>query len=340
MQFGDEYAMPLLGNFDPPVAATTDVESGVFEIPGSEDDDEFFFSSGSDGQSWTVTVNGVTQEIPEGTTTIVFDGLGGDDTAFLRGSDGADVFASSPAGATLSGSGFAVTTQNVETTHAYGMGGNDTATLNDTSGSDKFKANLAKDYAKMWGNGHYTRAKFFETVSGVFSEGDDDYVRVWDTTDNDQLTAYPDSLTQTGGGFTVNVEAFDRLLAYSTYGGEDEATLHDSDGDDTMRARSHKTQFWGPGFQMTLRGWETVHAYATEGYDMAKLHDTFGDDVVQAGDDWASLSTVVDGELDLLYAVYGFDFVKAYHSAGTDRAPDPATIDFLMLDNVDNWELE
>ena len=71
MQFGDEYAMPLLGNFDPPVSATGEGNSTVFEIDGTEGDDEFFFAAGSDGQTWTVTLNGVEQEIPEGTETII-----------------------------------------------------------------------------------------------------------------------------------------------------------------------------------------------------------------------------------------------------------------------------
>ena len=121
----------------------------------------------------------------------------------------------------------------------------------------------------------------------------------------------------TGGQFSVNVEGFDRLLAYSTNGGSDMANLNDSPGDDTMRARSHKALFWGPGFDMTLRGWEDVVAHSENGgYDQAKLHDTLGDDVVLSGDDWASLSTLAGGELDLLYAAYGFDVVKAYHSEG------------------------
>ena len=42
----------------------------------------------------------------------------------------------------------------------------------------------------MYGGGYFTRAKFFETVTGVFSEGDDDYARVWDIErPDDQLTA-------------------------------------------------------------------------------------------------------------------------------------------------------
>jgi hypothetical protein len=341
MQFGDDYAMPLLGNFDPPVTASDAADPGVFQINGTEGDDDFRFSAGNDGQTWTVTLNGVEQTIPDGTESVLFNGLGGQDAAYLRGSDGDDVFTSSPAGSTLSGEGFAVTTQDVETVHAYGLDGNDSATLNDTAENDNFKANLEANYAKMFGGGFFARAKFFEDVTGVFSDGNDDYARVWDTGGNDQMTASPTGLTLAGDVFHVDVQAFDRLLAYSTRGGVDTVNLFDSPGDDTMRARSHKTLFWGPGFDMTLRGWEDVIAHSENGgSDTAKLHDTLGNDVVLTGDDWASLSTMADGELDLLYAAYGFDTVKGYHSEGQDKSPNPTTVDFLMLDDDGVWDLQ
>jgi hypothetical protein len=84
---------------------------------------------------------------------------------------------------------------------------------------------------------------------------------------------------------------------------------------------------------MTLRRWENVHAHAENGgYDKAKLHDTSGNDVVVAGPDWGSLSVDVGGHLDLLYHAIGFELVKAYHTAGNDSAPDPESVDRLMLE--------
>ena len=69
----------------------------------------------------------------------------------------------------------------------------------------------------------------------------------------------------------------------------------------------------------------------------AKLHDTHGDDVLEVGEDWGSLSSMASGEdLELLYAAYGFDIVKGYHTEGNDRAPDPEAVDFLLLDG--GWE--
>lgn len=337
MQFGEDYAMPLLGNFDPPVTSSGGEESTVFQVAGTDGDDVFTFIAGSD----TITLNGVEQTIPAGTESVVFNGGGGQDTAFLRGSDGDDVFTAGPEGATLEGPGYSVTTQDVEINHGYGYGGNDVATLTGSDGDDSFKADLMDDFAKMSGGGFYTRAKFFENVTGAMGTGDDDYARVWDSDGSDQMTASPADLTLTTSQFTVNVGAFDRLLAYSTYGGADTVNLYDSDGDDTMRARSHKTLFWGPGFDMTLRGWEDVIAHSDNGgFDQAKLHDTLGDDVVLTGDDWVSLSTLVDEELDLLYSAYGFDAVKAYHSEGNDKSPDPDLVDFLMLDDTDLWDLQ
>jgi hypothetical protein len=337
IQYGNEYSMPLFGNLDPPVTGQSTASSSELVIEGTGGDDVFLFQMSADGDSWTVFANGVEQDIPDGTESIIFAGGGGTDVAFLRGSEGEDWFSASPSGANLNG---IVSTRDIEVIHGYGMGGDDQATLYDSSGNDNFKAKQEANYAKMNGKGYYLRAKFFEDVTGVFTEGDDDYARIWDTSGADQLSATPTDLTLSGGKFRASVEAYDRLLAYSTFGGSDEANLLDSPGDDTMRARSHKTTFWGPGFDMTLRGWEDVTARsANGGTDVAKLHDTQGDDVVLVGDEWGSLSSKSGEELDLLYAAYGFERVKAYHSAGEDEAPDPKTVDFLLLDDEASWNL-
>jgi hypothetical protein len=128
----------------------------------------------------------------------------------------------------------------------------------------------------------------------------------------------------------IDVHGYDRMLDYSNRGGGDLATLYDSTGDDVMRARSHKVNFWGPGFDILLRQWEDVVAHAENGgRNVAKFHDTSGDDLVGIGADWGKLSPLLPGKTDLLYAAYGFDSVKAYHSEGHDRAPN--AVDFLML---------
>lgn len=339
VQFGDAYAMPLLGNFDPPVAGTTASDPAVFEITGTGADDVFEFQASADGRIGSVVLNGVVQTIPAGVTSIVFDGGGGYDTASLRGSSGDEVFIASPGSATLSGAGFSVTTRDTEVNHGYGMGGNDEATLYDTVGNDKFKAKPAEDYAKMYGGSYMNRAKFFSTVVGIFSEGNDDYARIWDSAADDVLTASPTEAHLVGESIDIRVLAANRLLAYSTAGGNDTANLYDSPGNDVMRARAHKTVFSGPGFDMTLRQWQTIHAFAENGgYDVAKLHDTSGNDVVLTAEDWGSLSADQPGGRRLLYDALGFDVVKAYHSKGNDKAPDPDVVDFLMLDG--DWDTD
>ena len=77
----------------------------------------------------------------------------------------------------------------------------------------------------------------------------------------------------------------------------------------------------------------TTRSFGSEngGYDVAKIHDTAGDDVLAAGDNWTSLSVDLAGRLDLLYEAIGFDVVRAYRSEGRDIAPGTAAIDHLML---------
>ncbi len=315
-----------------PVLASSSV-AATLTLQGTQGDDVFEFCA---GPVPSVFVNGVQYTIPEGTETIVLEGLEGADTAYLRGSEGDDEFVAWPGGAVLIGAGYSVSTTDVEVNLGYGMGGDDTATLYDSADADMFKAKPNDDYAKMYNGSYMNRAKFFTTVVGEFSEGDD-YARIWDTAGDDTLTASPAFAQLTTEDAEVWIEGSDCFLARSDSGGEDVVNLYDSERDDVLRARPHKTVFTGSSFDITLRGWEVLHAYAENGgYDVAKLHDTEGNDVVLTGDAWASLSTLSEDDLILLYDAFGFERVKAYHSDGTDTAPDCDAVDYLLLDG--EWE--
>ena len=46
---------------------------------------EALCTAGATPDKWTVTVNGVAQQVPSDATGVVFDGLGGNDTVVLTG---------------------------------------------------------------------------------------------------------------------------------------------------------------------------------------------------------------------------------------------------------------
>ena len=72
---------------------------------------------------------------------------------------------------------------------------------------------------------------------------------------------------------------------------------------------------------------ESVSAEATQGgYDKAKLWDTGVDDLLQATGDQVKLSRNA-GDLDLLYEVMAFEFVKARSiNGGNDTTADDGTV--------------
>jgi hypothetical protein len=73
-----------------------------------------------------------------------------------------------------------------------------------------------------------------------------------------------------------------------------------------------------PDYEIVARNFDSVGLLATQGgYDRAKLHDSALDDLLELGRDSARM--IGDPEsLDIMYEAYGFEWIKAYSSSGTD----------------------
>jgi len=138
----------------------------TLELSGTAGNDSFYF----DAVGPIVEVNSEQKTVDSSIIEIKFDGLGGVDTAFLRGGPEDDLFVCSPNGAHFESMGFTVTTI-AEVNHAYGLDGEDAAFLEDSSGNDELKCDPENEFVKMYGNGYYSRAKFFESVTGLFTNG-------------------------------------------------------------------------------------------------------------------------------------------------------------------------
>ena len=73
-------------------------------------------------------------------------------------------------------------------------------------------------------------------------------------------------------------------------------------------------------------GAESVNAYATEGgYDEAHLHDSSGDDQLEAAGSWATLS---GGGVSIL--AEAFEWLKAISSEGGTDTKDVSTLDYVL----------
>ena len=303
----------------------------------------FWPDHGTFGENdFLVTVNDV--------TTMTAHGGGGADSAYLYDSPGDDQFYTLMGYGRMTGVGFTLETFDFMYNYGYATtrdGGNDVAYMEDTSGADKFKFDWPKPgqfFGKMYGGGiYYNRAKNFEQIEAVMTDGKN-RVRLFDSEGDDALFAQKDSSRMTGPGFDVTVSGYSTLAAYASTG-FDIAHLEDSDADDTTRARPHKITLWGgedadPTYEIMARRFDEYHFQGKHGgFDRAKLHDTVLNDHVIAAGNSASLYTN-DEELDLLYEVTAFEWVKLYgtDNDAQDTLEKEETLDFALIYDPAIWE--
>lgn len=354
-QFGDEFAAPLVGNFDPPLAGVP----RILTLEGTPGNDLFEFVGGTTSASWTVKINGVAQILGPNVVGIEFFGLSGNDKAVLTGTSGDDNATLGPLGVTLSGPGYQVSVSGVETITVLAGAGNDTAVFSDSPANDKLVA--TPTYTSLTGPGFSLMAKGFETVSATSSAGGRDVAHLKDSLGDDTFVATPQEAKLSGVGFSVEARSFSTVIGYASGGRDvarlsdssrsdnlgvsptlvtlagyrylrrasgfeevyvtsaprdnDSARLYDSAGDDTLTATPTSVRMTGPGFVYEVAGFEAVTAYASSGKDVANLYDSTRDDTFTANPTQAILTGT-----GYRNVVNGFDQVLAYASRGTDVA--------------------
>jgi cysteine-rich secretory family protein len=303
----------------------------------------FFPDHGTFGENgFLVTVNDV--------VGIAAHGGGGEDSAFMYDSPGDDEFVSRKGYGKLFGDGFVLETFDFMYNYGYATtadGSVDVAYMEDTPTADKFKFDWPKPgqfFGKMYGGGiYYNRAKNFETIEAVMTDGKNQ-VRLFDSEGDDTFYGQVEQSRVVGDGFDVTVTGYDSLIAYASKG-TDIAHLVDSDEDDTIRARPHKVSLWGgddsdPTYEITARRFGEFHFEAKHaGFDRAKLHDTALNDHVDASGNTASFYKT-DGELEMLYEVVGFEWVKLYSTPGSgqDTVQKGEPLDFDLVYDTELWE--
>ncbi|MFH1919863.1 MAG: hypothetical protein ABIP48_08270 [Planctomycetota bacterium] len=276
-QFGDEFAVPVVGNFDPPVAGEGVAQGhAVLGLLGTPEPDVLVFTAGSTPGSWTVTLNDVPQDDVSGDTiTLDFDGLGGNDTVTLTGSGGADRADLWPGHGTLSGEGYSVAVANVESVTINGGGGTDVAALRDNpAGKDTFTAD--PDAATLSGDGYSNQVVSFRYVHAFSTSGDSDTAYLHDDPNGDDtLKAGPTEAKLYGGDYYIRAKSFRDVYAYGTPGDKDVAALvGNPNGIDTFLAYPDVATLSGAGYSNQAASFGYVQARGTPGNDdVAYLHD-------------------------------------------------------------------
>ena len=275
---------------------------------------------------------------------------GGRDFLKMYDSPGDDTFTSSPAVASLVGSGYSHTGYDFFAALAYatnregddGNGGQDQAIMTDSANKDKFKFDWngpKQFFGKMYEGGiYYTRGRISNRLPRPCREARD-LARLFGSEEDDILHAQRDASQMIGRQYDVTVTGYNSLIAYAE-DGTDQAYYEDSDEDDTVRARSNKVMMWGgsyadPTYMLTARRFDGYHFERTHGGDdQAKLHDTVLDDHVETEDGSVSFYMDRDGERELLYESIAFEWVKLYSEAdrGKNTLKTDHSIDDLIFD--------
>ena len=303
----------------------------------------FFPNHGSFGENgFLVTVNEV--------TAITAYGGGGYDSAFMYDSPSDDEFVTRKGYGKLAGEGFAIETFDFMVNYGYATNdGNDIAYMEDTDGKDKFKfdwPNPGQFFGKMYGGGiYYNRAKFFEQIFATMSN-QNDTARLFDSEGDEVFYGQKSESRLVGTGFDVTVSGYGSLIAYASQG-NDIAYLEDSADDDTTRAHPHKIIFWGqaltdPTYELTARKFDEYHFEAKNGgFDRAKLHDSVFDDHVEVDGNTTRVWMNRDGQLDLLYEVIDFEWVKLYttDTGSHDTLEKKEPINFELLYEEAMWDV-
>ena len=332
-RFGDEFAVPVVGNFDPPPAGQ-DLATGptVASLIGSAGNDLFEVQAGLAPGKWVVRINGVLQDIPSGTDSLAFDGLGGYDTVNLitlavGANDTAEVW---PDHGVFTSGGVTFTLTDVDSIGIDAGDGEDTVIVHDSPGDDSLVARAmtsiqpvswitVADYSETVGFvPSYSHALAgFENLTG-YSTGGVDVASFHDSDGDDTLVAKEFETVLSGPGFNFVAENFQYTHGYAKAGGDDRAELYDTPRNDRFKASPVYARMFKGAFQRRAKFFETVVAYATAGgTDDARLFDsTSNDQFIGSPSESRLFSTAAGYDL----TVTGFDRVLARASSGLDTA--------------------
>ena len=313
--FGNQYALPVVGNFDPPVVPMSTTSTAT--LTGTSGDDVLEIVAGNTAANWVIRLNGVVQMIDPATTELDIDLLGGNDRVIFTGTSGDDVLRVSPGKLSFAGEGYTITVANAEVLEADAGAGSDQAFFFDSVGDDTFTAWPGS--AQMVGSGFNLRVTNVEEVVAVADQGgSQDIAFLYDSSGDDRAVISPTNAVLSGSGFHLEVSGFAYTHLIAKNGGNDVATFYGSGDGDSFVARPDYTS-------MTLmdetffraKGFDQVEIFAPAGNDSwIKFVDGPGNDVFTAD----PTRSVLQGPGYSITA-HRVAFVHAYaREGGTDTA--------------------
>lgn len=284
----------------------------IVKLEGTTGDDQVKAILGAKvHQFW---VNGKLTEVDATVNTLVtFDGLGGNDRAWIVGTAAAETFTNKSGMSTLKGEGVRFELDRVvDTTFQGGLG--DRAFFYDTAGDDVFRAGPSVQSLEAKGN--RATAVTVERVYTYATSGGTDSAEFTDSEGDDVFKATRGEAKAYGKGYYTVAKGFDIVAAKSSGKGDDRAYFYDTAGDDVFKASPTFASLKGESYELSAEGYDRVIAYATEGgFDQSFFTGSAGDDRFDVNPQEARYSGAgFDNR------AVGFDSSAAEASGGYDKA--------------------
>ncbi len=274
------------------------------------------------GTEYVITINGEATVLDAATvTSIDIDALDGNDRITIVGTDENETATVSPSSADLLGQTYEIHATSVEYVTLEAGVGSDTVTLTGSAGSNRLFSYADSTRLSDIPRTFSYQVADFETVSVDSSAGTNDYAFLYDSAENDILTATPDGteLNREDGATTRTATGFEKVYAYATAGGSDTASLTGADGArNRLYSYANYTTLTesARSFYFYARGFDSVSAHSPgSSASYAYLYDSAGDDTLEATPDSATMDR---GALYSDVTATGFARVYAYATRGGD----------------------
>ena len=189
-QMGNTYAMPIVGNFDPPVGDTPAPtpapipNSLTVTLAGTAKADTFAFAPGTAANTWSITLDGVTKTYTAASIVVYFNGQGGKDTAIVHGSGANQSAVLKPGEGDISGPGYSLHLLARSITVDAGGGSGQAAFSGESTKKNVFTASptaatMCDTSATAWTD-YYDSATGFRQVSATATLGKSDQATISD----------------------------------------------------------------------------------------------------------------------------------------------------------------
>ena len=189
----------------------------------------------------------------------------------------------------------------------------DIANIHDSAGDDTYIA--SSEWAKLYSDDYFIRAKFFDSVHAYADSGGTDTAELRGTDGDDTFESYSDHSWLRGDGYEHRVGEFDHVLAKASVG-DDEAVIYDSDAVDNVvvEERTVTLTEGESGIVREARGFNVVTTELSQKADTATVAVDPG---IDSRIEWPSDGVVV----------YAADFLDANDptygiQAAIDSLPD------------------